>query len=192
MARTRVLNDQELEELRLDVAKRAKRANRQLLNLEKRGLETPAYVTARRQLKKLGRNPEKPRFKEYAKNLSEKELKRELIYIEAHELRKTITVTGFRKSVEKTASVFNLRYNLNDTEMIPFLKALGEINFKMTQELLGLPSDVIAEYISEGIKNGVDVKTQLQSLVDDAATIIKDNDVFQALEDYIKEGKVWT
>ena len=163
-------------ELRKELSSLTKTANRRLASLEKQGVKTFSYGTAKAYAKRQGRNAKKPRFASEGaiKKMSYNEMQKEYSQVVKFMKAETSTVSGMEKAVENMAAAFEGQFDttgMNKRQLNRMYKTLSSGLWRDVWESYNqVASEDVIESIIEGAKRGMtirELKSVLLSIKDD-------------------------
>ena len=163
-------------ELRKELSSLTKTANRRLASLEKQGVKTFSYGTAKNYAKTQGRSAKKPRFasESQIQKMSYNEMQNEYSQVVKFMKAETSTVSGMEKAVQNMAAAFEGQFDtkgLNKRQLNRVYQTLSSGLWRDIQEAYGaVASADVIESIIEGAKKGMtikEIKSVLLSIQDD-------------------------
>lgn len=163
-------------ELAAELPKLARLANDRLRSLEKAGIKTFAYGTAKNYAKTQGRSTAKPRFRSGARmdyNQMQQEYKNIVKFLRSE----TSTVTGMTTAVKNMFEAFTRTEaeggfgfdisGLNKRQLNRLWKTLSEGHWRDIVEAdRTIASEEVIDSIIEGVKGGKTIKQLRQILID--------------------------
>lgn len=157
-------------ELRSELSKVSRLANDRLRSLEKSGVKTFAYGTAKNYAKTQGRSTSRPRFSSGAGmtyNEMQKEYKQAVKFLKSE----TSSVSGMEAATRNMAEAFDTQFDisgLNKRQLNRLYKTLSSGQWRDIQEAYGqVASEEIIESMIKGIRDGMtirDLKNVLSSI----------------------------
>lgn len=162
-------------ELAAELPKLARLANDRLRSLEKQGIKTFAYGTAKNYAKTQGRSTAKPRFSS-GKGMTYNEQQQEYKELVKFLRSETSTVSGMTAATKNMMSAFGEQFDisgLNKRQLNRLWKTLSSGQWRDIQEAYGaVSSDEIIDSVIKGIRDGMtirDIKKVLGSIEGDLA-----------------------
>lgn len=123
-----------------------KRANQRLLELEKKGVKTEAYLQAKHYLNMTnGTKGKKPRF---SRNMTDKQYNIMLQFLN----NPSSSSRGLKKVLSKTSETLMKKYKMNEKELNDLYKLLKNAQYKKT--LSSLPSNIAVDVTTRALKKG--------------------------------------
>lgn len=148
-------------ELAAELPKLARLANDRLRSLEKQGIKTFAYGTAKNYARTQGRSTAKPRFSS-GKGMSYDEQDKEYKEIVKFLGSKTSTVSGMTEATKNMVKSFGVQFDitrLNKRQLNRLWKTLSFGQWRDIQEAYGaVSSDEIIESVIKGIRDSMTIR----------------------------------
>lgn len=148
-------------ELAAELPKLARLANDRLRSLEKAGVKTFAYGTAKNYAKTQGRSTARPRFRSGARmnyNQMQQEYKNIVKFLKAE----TSTVSGMEKATKNMAEAFDAGFDtegLNKRQLNRLYKTLSSGKWRDIQEAYGqVASEEIIDSLIKGVRDGMTIR----------------------------------